>query len=78
MRLSLFDLMSQGDKPEEAGTMLPDEPSPHTDHDDPQGFALVMRRRRKAALLQAMLKAQGYEDLARMAGIREQGGPNVY
>lgn len=68
-----MDLLSHGDRPEEAS--LPDEPDARGE--DPNGFALVMRRRRRAALLQAMLKSQGYDDLARMAGVREHGGPDV-
>jgi hypothetical protein len=38
---------------------------------DPKGFALYLKRKRRAALLGAMMRQEGYDDLARMTTIRE-------
>jgi hypothetical protein len=42
--------------------------------DDPMGFELRMKKKRRAALLQQMLRNQGYDDLADMSAIRETRG----
>lgn len=73
-----MDLLSGSDAPDEASILDAEEPMPHLDPDQKQ-FALQMRKKRQAALLNAMLRAQGYDDLARMATIRQQGErSNVY
>ncbi len=77
MSFSLMDLIGPGDRPEELN-LGDDEPMPHLDPDNPKSFQLVMRRKRQAALLQAMLRSQGYDDLARMASVRQQGERSVY
>jgi hypothetical protein len=71
---SLLDLLSPNERPPEEA--LREDLSPERGA-DPGGFELVMRRKRRAALLKAMLESQGYDDLARMAGIRERGGGYV-
>lgn len=70
--LSLLDLLGPDAQPPEA-PLLGDEAPMRPNHDDPKGFELTMKRKRRAALLMAMLRGQGYDDLARMASVREHG-----
>lgn len=77
MHFGLVDLLSSSDAPDEAAILPEDEPAPHVDPGSKQ-FQLVLRRKRQNALLMAMLRAQGYDDLAQMAAVRQQGDRSVY
>ena len=68
---SLMDLLSQDERPDDSMDTFPLEPERGS-----MGFELKMKKKRRAALLSAMLREQGYGDLAKIAAIRETRGIN--
>jgi hypothetical protein len=69
----LLELLGRDELPEESMDAVPLEPERQS-LDDPRGFELRMKKKRRAALLTAMLREQGYGDLAKMAALRETRG----
>jgi len=69
----LMELMGADERPDDDMSAVPLDPERQS-LDDPKGFELRMKKKRRAALLMQMLRNQGYDDLAKMAAVRETRG----
>lgn len=68
-----MDLLGADERPDDSMDSIPLEPE-RSNREDPHGFELTMKKKRRAMLLMHMLRNQGYDDLAKMAAVRETRG----